>query len=99
MKRFLILTMKILAGLLAAIVALLAIAFGAFHTDAVQERLVQKSTELLSDYLQTSVRIEKATVSFIDQGVRLYGVEVDDQQQRKMFQMEELGVDLKLLRQ
>ena len=97
MKRFLILTMKILAGLLAAIVALLAIAFGAFHTDVVQERLVQKSTELLSDYLQTSVRIEKATVSFIDQGVRLYGVEVDDQQQRKMFQMEELGVDLKLL--
>ena len=97
MKRFLILTMKILAGLLAAIVALLAIAFGAFHTDAVQERLVQKSTELLSDYLQTSVRIEKATVSFIDQGVRLYGVEIDDQQQRKMFQMEELGVDLKLL--
>ena len=57
MKRFLILTMKILAGLLAAIVALLAIAFGAFHTDVVQERLVQKSTELLSDYLQTSVRI------------------------------------------
>ena len=97
MKRFLILTMKILAGLLAAIVALLAIAFGAFHTDVVQERLVQKSTELLSDYLQTSVRIEKATVSFIDQGVRLYGVEIDDQQQRKMFQMEELGVDLKLL--
>ena len=97
MRRFLILTMKILAGLLAAIVALLAIAFGAFHTDAVQERLVQKSTELLSDYLQTSVRIEKATVSFIDQGVRLYGVEIDDQQQRKMFQMEELGVDLKLL--
>lgn len=97
MKRFLILTMKILAGLLAAIVALLAIAFGAFHTDAVQERLMQKSTELLSDYLQTSVRIEKATVSFIDQGVRLYGVEIDDQQQRKMFQMEELGVDLKLL--
>ncbi len=97
MKRFLILTMKILAGLLAAIVVLLAIAFGAFHTDAVQERLVQKSTELLSDYLHTSVRIEKASVSFIDQGVRLYGVEIDDQQQRKMFQMKELGVDLKLL--
>ena len=97
MKRFLILTMKILAGLLAAIVLLLAIAFGAFHTDAVQERLVQKSTELLSEYLQTSVRIEKASVSFIDQGVRLYGVEIDDQQQRKMFQMKELGVDLKLL--
>ena len=97
MKRFLILTMKILAGLLAAIIVLLAIAFGAFHTDAVQDRLVQKSTELLSDYLQTSVRIEKANVSFIDQGVRLYGVEIDDQQQRKMFQMKELGVDLKLL--
>ena len=97
MKRFLILTMKILAGLLAAIIVLLAIAFGVFHTDAVQGRLVQKSTELLSDYLQTSVRIEKAAVSFVDQGVRLYGVEIDDQQQRKMFQMKELGVDLKIL--
>lgn len=97
MKRFLILTMKILAGLVAAIIVLLAIAFAAFHTDAVQKRLVQKSTELLSDYLQTSVRIEKAAVSFVDQGVRLYGVEIDDQQQRKMFQMKELGVDLKIL--
>jgi hypothetical protein len=89
--------MKILAGLLAAIVVLLAIAFGAFHTDAVQDRLVQESTKLLSDYLRTTVRIEKASVSIIDQGVRLYGVEIDDQQQRKMFQMKELGVDLKLL--
>ena len=29
--------------------------------------------------------------------MRLYGVEIEDQQQRKMFQMKELGVDLRLL--
>ena len=97
MRRVLILTAKFVAGLLAAMIILLVIAFGAFHTDAVQDRLVARATELLSDYLQTNVHIEKASVSFIDQGVRLYGVEIDDQQQRKMFQMKELGVNLKLL--
>ena len=97
MKRVLILIMKIVGGLLAAIIVLLAIAFGAFHTDAVQNRLVENATQMLSDYLHTTVRIEKANVSFIDQGVRLYGVEIDDQQQRKMFAMDELGVDLKIL--
>lgn len=97
MKKVLTLTMKIVAGLLAAIVLLLVVAFGAFHTDAVQDRLVAKATDLLSDYMQTSVHIEKASVSIIDQGVRLYGVEIEDQQQRKMFQMKELGVDLRLL--
>ena len=98
MKRVLILTMKIVAGLLAVIIILFVIAFGAFHTDAVQDRLVEKASVLLSDYLQTSVHIEKASVSIIDQGVRLYGVEIEDRQQRKMFQMKELGVDLDLYR-
>ena len=98
MKRVLMLILKIVGGVFATIIVLLAIAFGAFHTDAVQDRLVKEATELLSDYLKTSVRIEKASVSFIDQGVRLYGVEIDDQQQRKMFQMKELGVDVNLLR-
>ncbi len=97
MKKALLLILKILGGILAVILLLVGGAFAAFHTDAVQERLVENATQMLSDYLRTTVRIEKANVSFIDQGVRLYGVEIDDQQQRKMFQMKELGVDLKML--
>lgn len=98
MKRALILTMKIVTGLLAAIILLLVVAFFVFHTDSVQDRLVEKATELLSNRLQTSVHIEKAKVSIIDQGVRLYGVEIEDQQKRKMFQMKEMGIDLNLYR-
>ena len=97
MKKALLLTLKIFGGLLATIVVLVVGAFAVFHTDAVQKRLVENATQRLSDYLHTTVRIEKANVSFIDQGVRLYGVEIDDQQQRKMFRMRELGVDLKIL--
>lgn len=98
MKKIVILIAKILAGLLAGLVILLGIAFAAFHTDAVQDRLVQKATEMLADHLQTHVSIKKASVSFIDQGVRLYGVEIEDRQKRKMFQMRELGIDIDLLR-
>ena len=97
MKKALLLILKILGGLLAVVLLLLVGAFAAFHTDTVQNRLVENATQMLSDYLHTTVRIEKASVSFIDQGVRLYGVEIDDQQQRKMFQMKELGIDLKIL--
>jgi hypothetical protein len=92
MNKAVVLTLKVLGGLLAAIILLLAVAFAAFHTDAVQSRLVQKATDVLSDYLQTTVHIEKANVSFIGQGVSLSGVEIEDRQHRKMFQMEELGV-------
>ena len=97
MKKALLLILKILGGLLAVVIVLTVGAFAAFHTDAVQKRLVDNATQMLSDYLHTTVRIEKANVSFIDQGVRLYGVEIDDLQQREMFQMKELGVDLKIL--
>ena len=97
MKKALLLTLKILGGLLAVLIILAGSVFAIFHIDAVQDRLTANATQMLSDYLQTTVRIEKASVSFIDQGVRLYGVEIDDQQQRKMFQMRELGVDLKIL--
>ncbi len=98
MNKAVVLTLKVLGGLLAAIILLLAVAFAAFHTDAVQSRLVQKATDVLSDYLQTTVHIEKANVSFIGQGVSLSGVEIEDRQHRKMFQMEELGVHLSLFR-
>jgi hypothetical protein len=91
------LILKILGGLLFLLAVLVGGAFAAFHTDAVQDRLVKNATEMLSDYLQTKVEIEKATVSFLDQGVRLYGVEIEDRQQRKMFRMSELGVDIKIL--
>lgn len=97
MKKALLLTLKILGGLLAVLIILAGSVFAIFHIDAVQDRLTANATQMLSDYLQTTVRIEKASVSFIDQGVRLYGVEIDDQQQRKMFRMRELGVDLKIL--
>ena len=71
MKKSVVLTLKVVVGVLAAIVLLLGIAFAAFHTSAVQDRLVQKATELVSDYLQTTVHIEKASISIIDQGMRL----------------------------
>ena len=97
MKKALLLTLKILGGVLAVVAVLVVGVFAAFHTDSIQNRMIDEATEMLSDYLHTTVRIEKANISFIDQGVRLYGVEIDDQQQRKMFQMKELGVDLKIL--
>ena len=36
MNKAVVLTLKVLGGLLAAIILLLAVAFAAFHTDAVQ---------------------------------------------------------------
>ena len=73
MKKALLLTLKILGGLLAVLIILAGSVFAIFHIDAVQDRLTANATQMLSDYLQTTVRIEKASVSFIDQGVRLYG--------------------------
>ena len=71
-------------------------AFLVLRTDSVQQRLLSYTTSLLSQELHTKVDIDKVSLSLKDRDVRLYGVTVEDLQQRKMLQVEELGVRMKL---
>ena len=71
MKKALLLTLKILGGLLAVLIILAGSVFAIFHIDAVQDRLTANATQMLSDYLQTTVRIEKAKELLADLSLRI----------------------------
>ena len=98
MKKVLIRLLKWVGGTLLAVVLLFAAVVFALNTDMMQNHLLQEAVVLLKEKLQTEVSIEKIHVNFFSQDVSLLGVEVEDQQHRKMLKLNELSVDLEIWR-
>ena len=94
MNRKISLTLKILGGIVGGIVLLLLVATVLLNTHAVQNKLVGMATQRLEEKLQTHVKIDDLSVNVFTQEVNLKGLEVEDQQQRKMLELERLSVNL-----
>jgi hypothetical protein len=88
------LTLKILGGIVGGIVLLLLVATVLLNTHAVQNKLVGMATQRLEEKLQTHVKLDDLSVNVFTQEVNLKGLEVEDQQQRKMLELERLSVNL-----
>ena len=96
MKRVVVWILKVTA-VVSMIFLMLAVAvFFLVQTDTVQQRLLNYATNLLSEELHTKVAIDKVSVSLAGREVTLCGVMVEDQQQQKMLQVEELGAKMAL---
>ena len=96
MKRVIVWIVKFTA-VVSMIFLMLAVAvFFLVQTDTVQQRLLNYATNLLSEELHTKVAIDKVRVSLAGREVTLCGVTVEDQQQQKMLQVEELGAKMAL---
>lgn len=98
MKKAFLLSLKILAGIVAVCIVLILGTVGLFHTSWVQEKAVEKATRLLSERLKTKVEIGYVNVSLFGQDVNIGNVTIEDLQHRKMLQMKELGLDVDLWR-
>lgn len=96
MKRIVVWIVKVAAVVSVIFLMLVVAVFFLVQTDSVQQRLLNHATDLLSEELQTKVEIDRISVSLSDRDVRLYGLTVEDLQQRKMLQVEELGLRMKL---
>ena len=94
MNRKISLTLKILGGIVGGIVLLLLVATVLLNTHAVQNKLVGMATQRLEEKLQTHVKLDDLSVNVFTQEVNLKGLEVEDQQQRKMLELERLSVNL-----
>lgn len=91
---------RILAGIGAAALLLIIIVVvgGAIlNTKSVQNKLLKKSTALLSEKLNTAVDIDSVSVDLLTQDIKFSGVYVEDQQQYKMLQIDEMKVNLDLM--
>ena len=96
MKKLIVLTLKILGGLVALVVVLLVAVFLYVNSNSGQQRLLSYATDLLQDKLETKVHIDSVSVKFSTMDIDLNGLDVEDQQQRKMLQAEHLAVKLDL---
>ena len=94
MKRYLILGLKILGSTVAIVVVLLLGAALIFNTSSFQNKMMDYSADMLAERLQTKVKIDSVSINFLTFDVNLFGVEIEDREQRKMLQTERLSVNL-----
>jgi len=96
MKKKLLLTLQIMGGLFVLLLMALAGLAVVVNSPAIQKRVLHKATEMLSEKLGTKATIDSVYIDVARQDLELYGVGIDDQQQRKLFEMEQMVVELEL---
>ena len=96
MKKWILLALKIFGGLLALILVALVGAWLYVNSSAGQQRLLHFATNMLQEKLETRVKIDSVSVNLSRMDVNLWGVDVEDKQQRKMLQTEHLAAKLDL---
>lgn len=94
MSRTLKIILKTAAGIVVLAVVIVIAGVVLVNSKAFQQRVLRQATEMLSEKLQTTVKIDSIDIRFVQQQVRLYGVHVADQQQRPMLTIGMAGVDV-----
>ena len=62
----------------------------AVNSKSVHDYVLKQATEMLAEKLQTRVSIDSAAISLLKGSVKFYGMEIDDQQQRRMLRIDRL---------
>lgn len=90
--------MKTVLGLLGIVIVFMLGGFALLNTSWLQGKLLDKAVTLLTDKLQTRVEIDSVSIDLLTLDAKLYGLMVEDRQQRKMLQMDYLKADVDILR-
>ena len=96
MKRYVLLTLKIVGGLVGVLLIVLIVATFVVNSASFQKKVMDYSTNLLSEKLGTKVSIDSISVNLFTFTAHLQGVDVEDQQQRKMLQADRLSASVSL---
>ena len=94
MKRAVILGLKILAGVVGVLLVLLVATCIAISSKSMQNSFKDYAMESLSERLETKVSIDSISINFFTFDVNLHGVNIEDQQHRKMFEAGTLAINL-----
>lgn len=90
--------LKIVGGIAAVVIILLGAAVVTLHNKSVQKRLLDIAIEQLRLKLDTHVDIDSISINAFTQDISLYGIEIEDQEKRKMLKVEKIAVDIELMR-
>ena len=96
MKRKLLTALQISGGLFVVLLVALGGLAIVVNSPTIQNVVLHKAIEMLSEKLGTKVTIDSVYIDVARQDLELYGVGIDDQQQRKLFEVEQMAVDFDL---
>ncbi len=86
-----------LVGILVATVVIMVVAgFTMLNTKWLQNKLLSQTVTLLRDKLDTNVEVDSVSIDLLTWDAKIYGLRVDDRQQRRMLEMEFLQADVDL---
>ena len=85
---------KIVIGMVVLLLVLLGVGFGLVNSSSFQNKMLQKATTMLAEKLQTRVEIDSVSVDLLTLDAKLYGLDVEDRQQRKMLALDFLQADV-----
>jgi len=71
--------------------------FVVLNTSWFQNKLLTETVNLLEERLQTKVEVDSVSIDLLTLDAKLYGLRVDDLQQRRMLQMEYMKADVDLI--
>jgi hypothetical protein len=96
LKKISLIGLKISIGILVAVLLLLIAAAVLLHNESFQNKILKDVTQLLSEKMDTKVQIDSVSFSLYGQYIHLYGIEVEDREQRKFLQLDTLSTSIKL---
>jgi hypothetical protein len=90
--------LKIVGGFTVGAAVLLGGAALLLNTDSVQNKLLKIATEELRMKLDTRVEIDSISINIFNLDLNLYGIKIDDRQQREMLRVEKISANLVLMK-
>jgi len=90
--------LKTTGGIAVGAVVLVGGATLLLNTESVQKKIQEKAVELLSQKLETKVEIDSISISALTQEISLYGIEIEDREEREMLKVGKISVNLELIR-
>ena len=90
--------LKIVGGTLAAVVILLGAALVALNNKSLQKKILDDVVEELRKKLDTKVEIDSISINMFNLDINLYGIKIDDRQQREMLRVEKISANLVLMK-
>ena len=90
--------LKTVGGTAVGAVVLIGGATLLLNTESVQNKLLNKAVELLSQKLETHVKIDSISFNVFTQDISLFKIKIEDREKREMLKVEKVTVELELLR-
>ena len=90
--------LKIVGGTAVGAVVLIGGATLLLNTESVQNKLLNKAVELLSQKLETHVEIDSISFNVVTQDISLFKIKIEDREKREMLKVKKVTVELELLR-